>query len=111
MGEISTTETMLFIDAPSRARRVVRHGDVLISTVRTYLKAIAPVKNPPENFIASTGFAVVRHGSDAAPGYLAYALRTDGFVGEVISRSVGVSYPAINSRDLMNITIPAPPPD
>jgi type I restriction enzyme S subunit len=49
-----------FGSAPSRARRIVKRGDVLISTVRTYLRAIAPVGLPPENMIASTGFAVIR---------------------------------------------------
>jgi type I restriction enzyme S subunit len=46
--------------APSRARRRVRHGDVIVSTVRTYLRAIASVREPPDNLIASTGFAVIR---------------------------------------------------
>ena len=57
---ITQTETLTFGSAPSRARRVVHHGDVLISTVRTYLRAIATVANPPENLIASTGFAAIR---------------------------------------------------
>ena len=108
-GKIGDKEKMLFGNAPSRARRVVQHGDVLVSTVRTYLKAIAPVTNPPANLIASTGFAVIRCGPDAVSGYLANALRADGFIGEVISRSVGISYPAINSADLVNITLPVPP--
>ena len=108
-GDIVSTETILFVDAPSRARRIVRQGDVLVSTVRTYLKAIAPVRNAPKNLIASTGFAVIRSGSGAVSDYLAYALRAEGFIGEVISRSVGISYPAINASDLVNICIPAPP--
>lgn len=40
---IEKTERLLFKDAPSRARRIARKGDILVSTVRTYLKAIAPV--------------------------------------------------------------------
>ena len=108
-GEIGSTETVLFANAPSRARRVVQKGDVLVSTVRTYLKAIAPVRSPTNNLTASTGFAVIRGGSNAVPDYLAFALRAEGFIGEVISRSVGISYPAINATDLVNIGIPAPP--
>ena len=49
-----------FSSAPSRARRVLKGGDVLISTVRTYLRAIAPVIEPPINLVGSTGFAVIR---------------------------------------------------
>ncbi|MGB1250547.1 MAG: restriction endonuclease subunit S [Candidatus Promineifilaceae bacterium] len=100
---------MLFANAPSRARRVVRQGDILISTVRTYLKAIAPVKNPSDNFIASTGFAVIRSGPRSISNYLAFVLCAEGFIGEVISCSVGISYPAINATDLVNIHIPLPP--
>ena len=57
---IVTVEDMVFEDAPSRARRVVRDGDTIVSTVRTYLRAIAPIRNPASNTIVSTGFAVVR---------------------------------------------------
>ena len=57
---ITTRDYVVFENAPSRARRKVRDGDTIVSTVRTYLRAIAPVKNPPANLIVSTGFAVVR---------------------------------------------------
>ena len=46
-GVIHEIVSYRFEDAPSRARRKVQHGDVIISTVRTYLQAIAPIKNPP----------------------------------------------------------------
>ena len=55
---ITNTENMVFKDAPSRAKRIVQDGDVIVSTVRTYLEAIAPINNPPQNMIVSTGFAV-----------------------------------------------------
>src|SRR5258705_13962821 len=57
-GAIMESNAMPFGQAPSRARRRVRDGDVIVSTVRTYLRAIAPVTKPPANMIASTGFAV-----------------------------------------------------
>ena len=107
---ISSTETMLFGDAPSRARRIVRDGDILISTVRTYLEAIASVEAPPNNLIASTGFAVIRPNVFLNKGYAAYCLRASGFIKEVVARSVGVSYPAINASDLVNIKTPEPSP-
>ena len=106
---IERTEQFIFADAPSRARRLVRDGDVLVSTVRTYLKAIAPVTNPPENLVVSTGFAVVRPSEELYSGYAKYALQSAGFVDEVISRSTGVSYPAINASDLVRIAVPIPP--
>ncbi|MGO1063704.1 restriction endonuclease subunit S [Acinetobacter lwoffii] len=104
---ISKIETMIFKDAPSRARRIVRDGDVIVSTVRTYLEAIAPINNPPENLIVSTGFAVIRPNQYLYKSFASYCLRAKGFIKEVVARSVGVSYPAINSSDLVNITIPS----
>ncbi len=105
---IEKTETMPFSDAPSRARRIPRDGDVLVSTVRTYLKAIAPVVNPPSNLVASTGFAVVRPRHGLEPGFLKYALQEEHFIQQVISRSTGVSYPAINASDVAKISLNLP---
>jgi type I restriction enzyme, S subunit len=105
---IEKTEAMPFGDAPSRARRIPRDGDVLVSTVRTYLKAIAPVVNPPLNLVASTGFAVVRPRHELEPGFLKYALQEEHFIQQVISRSTGVSYPAINASDVAKISLNLP---
>ena len=105
---IEKTEAMLFGDAPSRARRIPRDGDVLVSTVRTYLKAIAPIVNPPSNLVASTGFAVVRPRHELEPGFLKYALQEEHFIQQVISRSTGVSYPAINASDVAKISLNLP---
>jgi type I restriction enzyme S subunit len=105
---ITEATEIAFGNAPSRARRKVRDGDVLVSTVRTYLRAIAPVIRPPANMVASTGFAVLRsRGAD--PAWLGYAVQAEYFISEVIARSVGVSYPAINARDLMRIEVAVPP--
>src|SRR3989337_2296575 len=96
---IAAKERYSFSTAPSRARRVVRHGDVIVSTVRTYLKAIAAIVDPEPNLVVSTGFAVIR------PRLLdfrfaAYALRAPYFVDRVVAHSVGVSYPAINATEM-----------
>lgn len=106
---IEKSETLKFEKAPSRARRKVKDGDIIVSTVRTYLKAIAPVSNPPENLIVSTGFAVVRPLEKLHSGYAGYLLQSNGFVGEVVANSVGVSYPAINASDLVCIAAVEPP--
>jgi type I restriction enzyme S subunit len=104
---IVATETHRFENAPSRARRIVRDGDTIVSTVRTYLRAIAAIRDPQENLIVSTGFAVVRP-RKLDPGYLSYALRSPFFVDTVVSRSTGVSYPAINAPEVGNIGITLP---
>jgi type I restriction enzyme S subunit len=100
--------SLLFEAAPSRARRRVADGDIIVSTVRTYLRAIASVENPPDNMVVSTGFAVIRPRT-IDPTFLAYALEMDGFINQVIARSVGVSYPAINASELVRLPVPVPP--
>ena len=106
---IEEIERMTFGEAPSRARRKVRGGDILISTVRTYLRAIAKVDEPPPDLIASTGFCVVRPSDDVDSGFLGWAAKSESFVSEVVARSVGVSYPAINASELVTIFVPLPP--
>jgi len=106
---IEKSEAIKFEKAPSRARRKVKHGDIIVSTVRTYLKAIAPISNPPENMIVSTGFAVLRPMENLHSGFAGYLLQSNGFVGEVVANSVGVSYPAINASDLVRIAAVEPP--
>ena len=105
---ITGTEDLAFENAPSRARRIVRQGDVIISTVRTYLKAITRIEPTDVNLIVSTGFAVVRpqHLHD---GFVAYALSSPYFVERVVAHSTGVSYPAINASELACLDIAIPP--
>ncbi len=105
---IREKELMRFENAPSRARRCVQNGDVIVSTVRTYLRAIASIHEPEENLIVSTGFAVVRPKTGLDGGFSAYALRTPYFVDTVVARSVGVSYPAINASEIGTIPIAIP---
>jgi len=105
-GSWTTSEPMIFNQAPSRARRVLRNGDVLISTVRTYLRAITYIDKISENFICSTGFAVLSAKKDVNPKFLAHWVRSTYFVAEIVARSVGVSYPAINATDIGNLPFP-----
>ena len=106
---IEEIERMTFGSAPSRARRRVRSGDILISTVRTYLRAIVRVNEASPDLIASTGFCVVRPNDDVDSGFLGWVAKSEPFVSEVVARSVGVSYPAINASELVTIEIPLPP--
>jgi type I restriction enzyme, S subunit len=108
---IQRKDSMRFGDAPSRARRKVRQGDVIVSTVRTYLRAIAPITHPEPNLVVSTGFAVIRPRSKLDTEYASYALRAPYFVEAVVANSVGVGYPAINARDLVSLPIVFPSKD
>lgn len=105
---VRTTEKMKFGNAPSRARRIVHNGDTIISTVRTYLKAIAYIDDSLADKIVSTGFSVVTPHKDVVGKFLYYALSTHSFISNVEAHSVGISYPAINNSNLMNLKIVLP---
>ena len=107
-GLIEAPARMKFGDAPSRARRVVQQGDTIISTVRTYLKAIAFISESKENLIASTGFAVLSPKKDTDQRFLAYLVRGANFINRVTAESKGVNYPAVTPNELGRFGIAVP---
>lgn len=106
---ISEPEPTFFSAAPSRARRLVRRGDTIVSTVRTYLRAVWPVRDSATDLVVSTGFAVLTPSPSIDPRYLGWLAQSDVVVEEVVARSVGVSYPAINPSDIGTVRVPLPP--
>ncbi|GAB2703828.1 restriction endonuclease subunit S [Aliiglaciecola aliphaticivorans] len=101
---ISKIEEMPFGDAPSRARRKAKSGDVILSTVRTYLKAVASVGDEFEGCIFSTGFAVLRpRPVKIEPRFLKWLVLNDLFIQAVEAHSEGLSYPAINPPTLVSL--------
>lgn len=109
-GLIVDVKEMQFKIAPSRARRLVKHNDIIISTVRTYLRAISYIQYPPENLVVSTGFAVLRPYTNINAEFLWRLIQSDEFVSMVVSQSQGVSYPAITPNALANLVMWLPPP-
>ncbi|MDO5025312.1 MAG: restriction endonuclease subunit S [Trueperella sp.] len=109
-GRLSIPETEItFADAPSRARRIAVPGDVAMSTVRPYLKAVGQVPVDAANLVFSTGFTVLSpKQNEITSRYLYWAIQSDPFVAEATRWSNGVSYPAINADDLMRIKLPVP---
>lgn len=99
-GNINNLQEYIFEEAPSRARKKVKSGDTILSTVRTYLKAIAFIDKPPENLVVSTGFAVLHPKHGISPKYLWKLVQSQGFVDAVVANSEGVSYPAITPSKL-----------
>lgn len=108
-GRLLGMEELRFENAPTRARRRVKHGDTIISTVRTYLKAIAFIDEPPDNLIVSTGFAVLRPCSDILPSFLPSLLQAEPFIQDVVAHSEGVGYPAISPSRLASLPVWVPP--
>ena len=106
---ILINEKIAFAGSPSRARRIAQPKDVIVSTVRTYLRAIGVVPDI-KNVICSTGFCVLRGDSEVVEQeFLSYSVNSEWFISEVISNSSGVSYPAIQASALVEIKIVVPP--
>lgn len=105
IGQITKPTPYYFYDCPSRCRRICRKGDVIISTVRTYLKSIGLIKEERENLICSTGFSVLTPREGYLSKYIFYMLRTNWFISRIISKSEGVSYPSIKSHKLLNTKV------
>ena len=105
---ITQTENITYENAPSRARRIVQRGDVIISTVRTYLRAIAPIERPEPNLVVSTGFAIIRP-KDLLSSFAAHALSSPYFVDRVVANSFGANYPTINPSMLVCLEVAYPP--
>ena len=97
-------------DAPSRARKLVKQGTVIYSTVRPYLLNIAIVEKDysPEP-IASTAFAVMHPFDGISARYLFYYLRSRTFIDFVEGQMQGVAYPAINDEKLFSALVPLAP--
>jgi type I restriction enzyme M protein len=97
-------------EAPSRARRLVKQNDVLLSTVRPNLKAFAILLEVPDRAIASTGFAVLRSKAEQLmSGFLIVMLRHQNAVNQMIGMMGKGAYPSINQSDVESIKIPLPP--
>ena len=102
-----TVET--FRTAPSRARRVLRRGDIIMSTVRPNLKSHLFFRDQITNAVCSTGFAVIRSNPNLSdPGFLFAHLLAHVVNSQVKKMLAGSNYPAITSRDVQTIEIPCP---
>ena len=101
-------EKIKFKDAPSRARRIVKRGDTIISTVRTYLRAIEYFNDIKNYTVASTGFAVLSPSQKVHEEYLSYLIRNEYFLNKVTANSVGIAYPAISTHIMSGFYLPIP---
>ena len=100
--------TLTFADAPSRARRKVKRGDILMATVRPNLQGFARVTHDHADCIASTGFAVLSHRSSFDPSFLFHCLFSQAVTDQIEALVVGSNYPAINAADVRNLKIRVP---
>lgn len=109
-GIDSEIDPIPFNEAPGRARRIVRENDVIVATVRPYLKGFAFVNKDFNEQIASTGFCVIRAESELILPELVWALiGSDDFVDFLVGRSTGSSYPAVRPIDISEFRFMLPP--
>lgn len=106
--KIGDLSTYTFKNAPSRARRIVKRNDLVISMVRPYLKAFVQIKSDEPNLIASTGTAVVTANENISNDYIFHTLFSKDFISHCENRMNGTNYPAITSGDLGEFSIPLP---
>jgi type I restriction enzyme S subunit len=96
--------------APSRARQLLESTDVLVSTVRPNLNCVAYVPGELEGAIASTGFCVLRPNKHALDSrYLFHWVQSEAFIGDMVSKATGASYPAVSDSIIHASEIPLPP--
>lgn len=106
---IADTKRFLGRDAPSRARRLVKTGDILFSTVRTYLKNIARVPEELDGALTSTGIAVLRPSEALEGSYLFRWVCSAPFLEAISKAQDGTMYPAVSDRDVAAAAISIPP--
>lgn len=109
-GRILEARTLTLSEAPSRAKRIIKDNDIIISTVRPNLKHFAFIKNAKPNSIVSTGFAVIT-AQNSIPEYLYFYITTDKYTNflSAIADSHTSTYPAFNPDVIEKSKIPCPP--
>lgn len=107
VNRVVSAKTLVGREAPSRARQVLRRGDTVFSTVRTYLKNIAYVDQNLDGAVASTGFCVLRPLIN--PKYVSHFVLGEGFLKRLEPFQRGTSYPAVRDGDVFEQPIPVPP--
>lgn len=102
---ITDPKTLPSSKAPSRAKQVLRAGDVLVSMTRPNLNAVALIPDELDGAIASTGFHVLR-ARNADPRFLYYAAQTEDFISAMCLKVQGALYPAVRPKDISSFSIP-----
>jgi type I restriction enzyme S subunit len=111
-GFITAAQEIKFSEAPTRARRIVKNKDILLSTVRPNLRHYAFVQNAKDNTIASTGFAVISC-KNINPRFLYYFLTSNNVTDylSAIAESHTSTYPSFPPEILEELEIPFPSED
>ncbi len=105
--QIISTQIMSTKEAPSRAKQLVKNGDILVSTVRPNLNAAAIVDINTDNIlVASTGYCVIRCNNEVHNRYVFFFCTSPYFIEDMVSQATGASYPAVTSKIVKSSLIP-----
>ncbi|MBI4327158.1 MAG: restriction endonuclease subunit S [Chloroflexi bacterium] len=109
-GVIADSSDIEAATAPSRAKKVIRAGDVIFATTRPNLKNIAIVPADLDGEICSTGFCVLRPQKNVATsGWIFGIVRSDWFINQVVRHDEKNAYPSVSDDEVLAIEIPVPP--
>ncbi len=109
-GVIADFSDLAAGDAPSRAKKIVRSGDVIFATTRPNLKNIAVVQRELDGEICSTGFCVLRPLPEmATSGWLFALCRSDVVVSQVLKHDEKNAYPSVSDDEVLDAIVPVPP--
>lgn len=107
-GRIESTTKYFLKEAPGRAKRIVKHGDTLFSTVRPENKAYSFIVEPDENTIASTGFCVLTPKQEIYNEFIYFVIASEMFIDEMTIKAKGSAYPQVSFNDVGNYKILLP---
>lgn len=111
-GKIEQLQKLKVKDAPTRAKRLIKDGDIIYSSVRPIQRHYGFIKNSPENLVVSTGFVVLRVKHEKSDSrFIYYFLTTDEIVEtlNVIAEGSTSAYPSLRPSDIENLEILLPP--
>jgi type I restriction enzyme, S subunit len=109
-GKLLGYTEQVFFSAPSRARRILRNGDVLFATVRPNLQSHLLYVGQVPDAVCSTGFAVLRADpKKLVPQFLFHCIFSDALSKQIERLLTGSNYPALSSRDVRQLELVLPP--
>ena len=96
-------------NAPSRAKQIIKAGDIIFATTRPTLRRVSLIDEKYDGDICSTGFCVLRPNVGVKSKLIFYALQEDGFYKYIEPLQTGANYPAVTDNIVKNYIIPIPP--
>ena len=106
--KVTGFKTMTFGDAPSRARKRVKKGSILVSTVRPNLNAVAILEEETPNVsVASTGFCILNCKENVDERFVFDFCKSQSFIDEMVTQATGASYPAVSDKIVRSALVPA----